>query len=62
MNKSVVASKQHFVSLMWALTRHGGRSTIDDLLGDSALVSSLASTRRKLTRRRQALSNSYVRA
>jgi hypothetical protein len=39
-----------FRSLMWALTRRGGCSTIDDLLGDSAFVSSLVSTRRKLTR------------
>ena len=39
-----------FRSLMWALTRRSGRSTTVDLLGDSAFVSSLASTRRKLTR------------
>lgn len=39
-----------FRSLMWGLTRRGGRSTTDDLLGDSAVVTSLASTRRKLTR------------
>ena len=38
-----------FRGLMWGLTRRGGRSTIDDLLGDSTLASSLASTRRKLT-------------
>lgn len=38
-----------FRGLMWALTRRGGRSTMDDLLGDSTLASSLASTRRKLT-------------
>jgi|GEM_PF-992120 len=38
-----------FRGLMWALTRRGGRSTIDDLLGDSTLASALAWTRRKLT-------------
>lgn len=38
-----------FRGLMWGLTRRGGRSTIDDLLGDSILSSSLTSTRRKLT-------------
>ena len=39
-----------FRGLMWALTRRGGRSTADDLLGDSTLASSLGSTRRKLSR------------
>jgi hypothetical protein len=37
-----------FRGLMWALTRRGGRSTVDDLLGDSTVVSHLASTRRRL--------------
>jgi len=38
-----------FRGLMWALTRRGGRSTGDDLLGDSTVISNLAATRRKLT-------------
>ena len=38
-----------FRDLMWALTRHGGRSPADDLLRDSTLASRLASTRRSLT-------------
>ncbi|MBM4091691.1 MAG: hypothetical protein FJ276_20030 [Planctomycetes bacterium] len=38
-----------FRGLMWALTRRGGRSTGDDLLGDSTVLSHLAATRRKLT-------------
>jgi hypothetical protein len=37
-----------FRGLMWALTRRGGRSTADDLIGDSTVISHLASVRRKL--------------
>ncbi len=39
-----------FRGLMWALTRRGGRSSVDDLLSDSILASHLASTRGKLVR------------
>ena len=39
-----------FRGLLWALTRRGGRSTVDELLGDSVLASNLALTRGKLTR------------
>ena len=38
-----------FRGLMWTLTRRGGRSTVDDLLGDSSLASNLTSTRRSLS-------------
>ena len=38
-----------FRGLMWALTRRGGRSSVDDLLGDSMLTSNLVRTRRRLT-------------
>ena len=37
-----------FRGLMWAMTRRGGRSTVDDLLGDSVVISHLVSRRRKL--------------
>lgn len=44
-----------FRSLMWALTRRGGRSTADELLGDSIVASHLTTTRRQLTAAAQRL-------
>jgi hypothetical protein len=38
-----------FRGLMWALTRRGGRSTADELLGDSTMILHLESRRKKLT-------------
>ena len=39
-----------FRGLIWALSHRGGLSTLEDLLGDAALASHLASTKRKLPR------------